>query len=111
MAVSPRQCLRDLREGTPVDSYFVCTDKQTRTSRDGQSSYVRLTLLDASGEMGALYWEEGAGEVHFGPGDVIAVTGVCANSPIYGLEVRIEDLTPLVAGEFDRGALDLGPEA
>ena len=111
MASAPRQCLRDLREGSPVDSYFVCADKQTRMSRDGRSSYVRITLLDASGEMGALYWEEGTGGVRFDPGDVIAVTGVCANSPIYGLEVRIENLRLLADGEFDRGALDLGPQA
>ena len=110
MTTVPRQCLRDLREGTTVDSYFVCADKQTRVSRDGKSSYVRLTLLDASGEMGALYWEEGTDEVRFDPGDVIAVTGVCANSPIYGPEVRIERLTQLVAGEFDRSALGLDPE-
>ena len=80
-------------------------------SRDGQSYYVRITLRDASGEMGALHWEEGADEGHFNPGDVIAVTGVCANSPIYGLEVRIENLRVLADGEFDRSALGLVPEA
>jgi len=111
MSSLTRQCLRDLREGSTVDSYFVCADKQTLMSRDGKSSYMRITLLDATGEMSALFWDQGADTVSFSDGDVIAVSGVCSNSPIYGLEMRIEGLTRLDDGEFDRGALDLGSEA
>ena len=40
-------------------------------------------------------------------GDVVAVSGVCASSPIYGLQLRIETIAALRPGQYDPGALGI----
>lgn len=111
MPASPRQRVQDLRDGSHVDSSFVCVGKQTRVSRDGETNYVRLTLRDASGEMSAVLWPGVEDDGQFEDGDVVAVLGVCASSPIYGLQIRVDSLTRLAAGAYDSAALGLSPSA
>lgn len=101
--------MQDLRDGSHVDSSFVCVGKQARISRDGETNYVRLTLRDASGEMSAVLWPGVEGDGQFADGDVVAVRGVCASSPIYGLQIRVESLTRLAVDACDNTALGLEP--
>jgi hypothetical protein len=103
--------VQDLRDGSHVDSSFVCVGKQTRVSRDGETNYVRLTLRDASGEMSAVLWPGVEDDGQFEDGDVVAVLGVCASSPIYGLQIRGDSPTRRAAGAYASAALGLSPNA
>jgi hypothetical protein len=101
-----RRSVRELRVGEHVESSFLCTGKVMQERRDGGGKFVRLTLTDATGLLNGVLWEAGASD-GFKIGDVVAVSGVCASSPIYGLQLRIETIAVLRPGQYDPEALGL----
>ena len=91
-------------ENSPVMGFFVAANRQLRTKADG-SSYLSMTLSDASGQIEARMWEaKDAGE--FASGDVIKIRGqVCRYQE--KLQVKIDKLRradpSADAGEYDLG--------
>ena len=94
-----------LPEGREVTTYFLCTDKEPATDRNGKS-YLRLKLRDASGEVKAIHFDADEQVVAaLTNGDVVKVSGTYSVSPKYGPQFQVRRLRILEPGEYDVSAL------
>ena len=91
-------------ENCAVTGFFVANNRQLRTKTDG-SSYLSMTLSDASGQTEGRMWEaKDAGE--FASGDIIKVRGqVCRYQE--KLQIKIDKVRRADASA-DAGEYDLG---
>jgi len=52
----PKTYVADLVDGQTVTSYFLCPDREVRTTKNG-GTIVNLTLLDATGQVKGVHFE------------------------------------------------------
>jgi hypothetical protein len=104
---SEKAMAKDLRPGTQVATYFRCVDKSVQPRRDGNGMYFRATLRDRTGQLSAVHWDPDAELIaSFVGGDVVAVSGMFSDNPIYGPQINLDGLRKLTPGEFDQASLD-----
>ncbi|MBI4537580.1 MAG: HD domain-containing protein [candidate division NC10 bacterium] len=96
----------DIQEGTPVLSFFLVRQMQTRQKRSGES-YLTFLLADRTGELPAVLWE-GIEDVikTVGEGDVVKIQGALGSyqgarqltlnrlRPAQAAEITLEDYYP-----------------
>ncbi len=92
------------KENQCVTGFFAASNRQLRTKADG-SSYLSLTLADASGQMEGRGWEsKDAGEFH--SGDIVKLRAtVCRYQEKLQLKIdKLRRADPITdAGEYDLG--------
>lgn len=95
----------DLVDGQTVTSYFLCPDREVKTTRNG-GTMVNLTLLDASGQVKGVHFDP-SDEVlaTLAPGRVVKVQGRYRVDPRWGPQLVVERLRVLEEGEYDESAL------
>jgi len=97
--------ISQLPEGREVTSYFVCTDKEPATDRNGKA-FLRLRLRDASGELKAIHFDPDERLVEaLADGDVVMASGTYSVHAQYGPQFQVKRLRVLEAGEYDIGLL------
>jgi 3'-5' exoribonuclease len=97
--------IADLPEGRKVTSYFVATDVEPATDRNGRS-FLRIKLRDASGEVKAIHFDADDRVVEqLRSGDVVRVSGTYSVHDKYGEQFQITSLSVLEPGEYDIGTL------
>jgi len=95
----------DLPEGREVTTYFVCTDKEPATDRNGKA-FLRLKLRDASGEVKAIHFDPDEAVVaSLANGDVVKVSGTYSVHAQYGPQFQVKRLRIMQPGEYDVGTL------
>ncbi len=103
------QYIANLQEGDMVNDYFVAARKDLRTQQNG-SKFLGLVFKDKTGEVGGILWNNAAAIAsQFDLGDVVQVRGtVCSYQE--RTQIRVEQVLPLRAGEFDVADLVFVPE-
>src|SRR5690606_28010696 len=99
-----KQYVAALQEGDVVNDYFVATRKDLRDTQSG-SKFLGMVFKDKTGEIGGVLWNNApvvAGR--FELGDVVNVRGT-VNEYQKRLQVRVDEVVPLRAGEYDQGEL------
>src|SRR4249920_1270871 len=81
--------IRDLTDGQSVDAIFRVRERSLRKKRNGED-FLKLTLADASGTLGAVAWE-GALDMHelCGAGVAVRVRGRFEVSERYGPQLTV----------------------
>ena len=98
---------KDLRPGAQVKTYFLCKEKSVHPRRAGSGTFFRLTLTDRTGQVSAVHWEPDADlTASFKVGDVVLVEGMYTENPIYGPQIRLDDLRKLRDGQFNPADLE-----
>lgn len=95
----------DLVDGQTVTSYFVCPERDVRTTKNG-GTMVNLTLLDSSGQVKAVHFEP-SDEVldTLAPGRVVKVRGRYKIDPKWGAQLVVDRLRVLEEGDYDPATL------
>jgi 3'-5' exoribonuclease len=101
--------VRELREGSRVESVLMLRAVDVRRRRDGDE-YLKLTLANRSGVLPAVVLSdvEPAREV-CRAGQAVHVDGVFSVHPTYGGRLIIDAVRPAVEGEYDPDELIDGP--
>ena len=100
--------LADTPDGATLDRVLLVRAADTRTKRDGEP-YLRLTLSDRSGTVGAVLWEA-EGAVAPSAGTPVRVAGTLAEHPSYGRQLTLSGLRPADSEETVWADLLEGPE-
>jgi 3'-5' exoribonuclease len=101
--------LRDMEDGQQVNEVFAVRERELRRRRNGDA-WLRLSLCDATGTAEAVSWD--AAEEYYGlavPGSAVRVTGAFEISERWGSKIKIVELRPAEAHEYN--ADDLAPES
>ncbi len=102
---TPKILVTALPEGREVTTYFVCTDKEAATDRNGKG-LLRLKLRDASGELKAIHFDPDEAVVaSLANGDVVKVSGTYSVHAKYGQQFQVRRLRVMEPGEYDMGTL------
>jgi len=105
VGITPKILVTALPEGREVTTYFVATEKEPATDRNGKS-FLRLKLRDASGEVKAIHFDADDGVVdNLHNGDVVKVSGTYSVHDKYGQQFQIKRLRVMAPGEYDIGTL------
>jgi 3'-5' exoribonuclease len=100
-----RTSVADLVDGQPVTSYFVCSERDVRTTKNG-GTMVNLTLVDATGQVKGVHFEPSEDVVAtLAPGRVVKVQGRYRIDPKWGAQLVVDRLRVLDDGEYDDDAL------
>jgi 3'-5' exoribonuclease len=101
--------VRELREGSRVESVLMLRAVDVRRRRDGDE-YLKLTLANRSGVLPAVVLSdvEPAREV-CRAGQAVHVAGVFSMHPTHGGRLVVDSVRPAVAGEYDPDDLIDGP--
>ncbi len=105
-----KQFVNILQEGDVVNDYYVAVRKDLRNTQSG-GKFLGLVFRDKTGEVGGVVWnnaESLAGR--FELGDVVNVRGTVSNYQ-GRLQVRVDQVLPLKAGDFDSADLMYVPDA
>jgi 3'-5' exoribonuclease len=104
-AAAPRTSVVDLVDGQTVTSYFICPEREVRTTKNG-GTMVNLTLLDATGQVKGVHFDP-SDEVlaTLAPGRVVKVRGRYKVDAKWGAQLVIDRLRTLDDGEYDEAAL------
>ncbi len=104
-AAAPRTSVADLVDGQTVTSYFICPEREVRTTKNG-GTMVNLTLLDATGQVKGVHFDP-SDEVlaTLAPGRVVKVRGRYKVDAKWGAQLVIDRLRTLDEGEYDDAAL------
>lgn len=95
----------DLADGQTLTSYFVCPEREVKTTKNG-GTMINLTLLDASGQVKAVHFEPSEDVLAtLSPGSVVRVHGRFRVDARWGPQVVVERLRVLEEGEYDPAAL------
>jgi 3'-5' exoribonuclease len=95
----------ELTDGQSVTSYFVCVDRDVRTTKNG-GKMMSLTLSDATGQVKAIHFDPSDDVLaDVTPGTVVKVKGMYRVDPRYGAQVVIERLRVMEEGDYDHIAL------
>lgn len=101
----PKINVIDLVDGETVTSYFVCSEREVRTTKNG-GTMVNLTLLDATGQVRGVHFEPSEEVVAtLAPGRVVKVQGRYRIDPKWGPQLVVDRLRVLGEGEYDAAAL------
>ena len=80
----PKTYVGDLVDGQTVTSYFVCAERDVRTTKAG-GTMVNLTLLDATGQVKGVHFDPSDEVVAtLAPGTVVKVRGRYRIDPKWG---------------------------
>ena len=101
----PKTYVSDLVDGETVTSYFVCSEREVRTTKNG-GTMVNLTLLDATGQVKGVHFDPSEEAVAaLAPGRVVKVRGRYRIDPKWGPQLVVDRLRVLEDGEYDAAAL------
>ena len=100
-----RTSVAELVDGQTVTSYYICPEREVRTTKNG-GTMVNLTLLDATGQVKAVHFDP-SDEVlaTLAPGRVVKVHGRYKVDAKWGAQLVIDRLRTLEDGEYDDAAL------
>ncbi len=103
------QFVESLQEGDQLNDYFVAIRKDLRTQQNG-NKFLGMVFKDRTGEIGGIMWTD-ASKVSklFEIGDVVKVRGQ-VGSYQSRLQVRVDQVLPLVDSEYDLADLTVMPE-
>ena len=95
----------DLVDGQAVASYFVCAERDVRTTKNG-GTMVNLTLLDATGQVKGVHFDP-SDEVlgTLAPGTVVKVRGRYRIDPKWGSQLVVDRLRVMDRDEYDEATL------
>lgn len=104
-AGAARTSVADLVDGQTVTSYYICPEREVRTTKNG-GTMVNLTLLDATGQVKGVHFDP-SDEVlaTLAPGRVVKVHGRYKVDAKWGAQLVIDRLRTLEDGEYDAAAL------
>jgi 3'-5' exoribonuclease len=104
-AAAEKTFVADLVDGQTVTSYFVCPDRDVRTTKNG-GTMVNLTLLDATGQVKGVHFDP-SDEVldTLAPGTVVKIRGRYRIDPKWGAQLVVDRLKVLEEGEYDPATL------
>ncbi|MHB8657401.1 MAG: 3'-5' exoribonuclease YhaM family protein [Solirubrobacteraceae bacterium] len=101
--------VRQFAEGSEISQALLVRDAELRTKRDG-AEYLRLTLGDRSGSLGATVWEDVAkARGYCFAGEVVHVSGRYSGQGRFGPQLTIETIRPAAEEEYSRAELEDGP--
>lgn len=101
----PRTSVAELADGQTVTSYFVCSERDVRTTKNG-GTMVNLTLLDATGQVKGVHFDPSDEVVAtLAPGSVVKVQGRYRIDPKWGPQLVVSQLRVIGEGEYDPAAL------
>jgi len=105
-----RQFVETLQEGDRINDYFIAVRKDLRDQRNG-GKFLGMVFKDKTGEIGGILWNNAASVAKlFELGDVVNVQG-SVTSYQGRLQIRVDQVLPLRADEYDLGDLSYVPEA
>ncbi len=105
-----RQFVETLQEGDRINDYFVAARKDLRDQRNG-GKFLGMVFKDKTGEIGGILWNNAPSVAKlFELGDVVNVQG-SVTSYQGRLQIRVDQVLPLRAGEYDLGDLSYVPES
>jgi 3'-5' exoribonuclease len=100
-----RTSVAELVDGQSVTSYFVCSERDVRTTKNG-GTMVNLTLLDATGQVKGVHFDPSDEVVAtLAPGSVVRVQGRYRVDPKWGPQLVVSQLRTLRDGEYEASAL------
>lgn len=104
-APAEKTFIADLVDGQTVTSYFVCPERDVKTTRNG-GVMINLTLLDATGQVKGVHFDP-SDEVlaTLVPGTVVKVRGRYRIDPKWGPQLVVERLRVMDEGEYDPATL------
>src|SRR3954447_2077721 len=101
--------VREFSDGAEVDQVLLVREAELRRRRDG-AEYLRLSLGDRTGAVGAVVWDGVADcTPHARAGAPVRVVGRFVQHPRYGAQITIRTLSAPVPGTFARDDLLDGP--
>jgi len=104
-----KQFVENLQEGDVVNDYFVATRRDLRDQPNG-GKFLGMVFKDRTGDIGGILWQNAAGVAKlFEVGDVVNVRGT-VSSYQDRLQIRVQQVLPLRAEEYDTADLVLIPE-
>src|SRR3954452_7170829 len=106
---SPTVFVREMIDGSDLDQVLMVREAELRRRRDG-AEYLRLSLGDRTGAVGAVVWDGVADcAPHAQPGVPARVVGRFTKHPRYGAQITVRTLTPPAEGSFTLADLLEGP--
>jgi 3'-5' exoribonuclease len=97
--------LRELEDGQGVRGVYVVRERELRRKRNGEA-WLRLSVGDASGTAEAVSWEDAeARYAAAAPGTPVFLTGIFENSERWGAKIKLAELRPAEAGEYEQNDL------
>src|SRR3954467_4948839 len=106
---SPTVFVREMIDGSDFDQVLMVREAELRRRRDG-AEYLRLSLGDRTGAVGAVVWDAVSEcAPHARAGVPARVAGRFAQHPRYGAQITIRALTPPAEGSFTLSDLLDGP--
>jgi 3'-5' exoribonuclease len=104
-----RRSLRDLSGGERVEAVFAVRERELRQRKSGEA-FLKLVLGDRSGSIEAIAWDEAEERYRAAkPGAALHVSGTFEQSERWGSKIKISELRPARAEEFDPDELAAGP--
>lgn len=104
-----KQFVEGLREGDRVNDYFVATRKDLRDQQSG-GKFLGMVFKDRTGDIGGILWNNAVAIAKlFQVGDVVNVRG-SVTSYQGRLQIRVDQVLPLRASEYDTADLTYIPE-
>jgi len=101
----PKTYVADLVDGQTVTSYFLCPERDVRTTKNG-GTMVNLTLLDATGQVKGVHFDPSEEALAtLAPGRVVKVRGRYRIDAKWGPQLVLDRLRVLDEGEYDAAAL------
>ncbi len=92
--------IADIHDNQEIDALFLVKDASLAETRAGKP-YLRLTLMDASGEIDGRAWDNAEAMLaRCGKGEVIRVTGQAASFRDQ-LQLKVTGIEPVDKGEID----------
>lgn len=102
------QFVETLQEGDVVNEHFVAVHKDLRSQPNG-GKFLGMVFKDRTGEIGGILWHNAVAIAQmFSVGDVVNVRGTVSTYQDH-LQVRVEQVLPLKAGEYDLADLVWAP--
>jgi 3'-5' exoribonuclease len=101
--------VRDLTDGLQIDQVMLVKDVEPRRRRDG-AEFLKLTLGDRTGSVGAMVWE-GVAEARAvaRAGTPVHVSGRYAVHARYGAQIALRSLGEAAPGSYEEAELLDGP--
>jgi len=104
-SATQRVSVADLVDGQTATSYFVCAERDVRTTKNG-GTMVNLTLLDSTGQVKGVHFDPSDDVVAtLAPGRVVKVQGRYRVDPKWGPQFVVAQIRVLDEGEYDEAAL------
>ena len=108
-SVPSKVFVRELADGTRVESAFLVRDVARRQKKNGDA-FLKLQLGDVTGAVEAVVWDEiEAAAEAAAPGSVVFATGDFTVDARYGACLTIRSVRPAGDGEYDPADLLDGP--